>query len=138
MIENRTQTSITPYIIVKDAEKAIHFYSSAFGAKVLERHDTEDKKILHARLQIGNSQLMLSDEFPEQQGCGMKAPSSSHNASAMIHLYSDDVDAAFKKALENGAKPLMPVEDMFWGDRYGQLEDPFGHRWSIATPIKHA
>lgn len=129
-------TSLTPYIIVKNAPKAIQFYIDAFHAKVLERHDTEDHKVMHATLQIGGSKLMISDEFPEPQSCGMKAPASSLHSSSMLHLYTDNVDAAFAKALEHGAKSLMPVEDMFWGDRYGQLEDPFGHRWSLATPLK--
>lgn len=136
MTQNHIPTSITPYIIVKDAAKAIQFYTDAFGAKVLEQHDTEDKKIMHARLQIGGSQLMISDEFPEPQSCGLKAPSAAHHSSSMLHLYTDNVDAAFANALKHGAKTLMPVDDMFWGDRYGQLEDPFGHRWSIATPLK--
>lgn len=135
-MKHHIPVSVTPYIVVKDAPKAIQFYTDAFNAKVLERHDTEDKKVLHARLKIGNSELMLSDEFPEPQSCGMKAPDSSHLSSSMLHLYTDNVDTAFAKALEHGAKSLMPVEDMFWGDRYGQLEDPFGHRWSIATPLK--
>jgi PhnB protein len=136
MAQNHTPASITPYIIVKDAAKAIQFYTEAFHAKVLERHDTEDKRVMHARLQIGGSELMISDEFPEPQSCGLRAPASSQHSSSLIHLYTDNVDAAFAKALECGAKTLMPVEDMFWGDRYGQLEDPFGHRWSLATPLK--
>lgn len=136
MTKTHIPTSVTPYIIVKNAPKAIQFYMDAFNAKVLERHDSEDHKVLHARLQIGGSQLMISDEFPEPQSCGMKAPTAAHPASSMLHLYTDNVDAAFAKAEELGAKTLMPVEDRFWGDRYGQLEDPFGHRWSIGTPLK--
>lgn len=134
MPDDPHKQSLTPYIVVKDGPKAIAFYMNAFGAKVLERHDTEDHKIMHARLKIGDSLLMLSDEFPEPHGCGMAAPTSG-KAACVLHLYVDDVDAVFARALELGAKTIMPVDDMFWGDRYGQLEDPFGHRWSIATPL---
>lgn len=127
--------TLTPYIVVKRGHAAIEFYSKAFHAKVLECHETDDNKIMHARLQIGDSSLMISDEFPERQGCGMTAPKGAF-PSHVLHLYTEDVDAVFNRAIEHGAKEIMPVEDMFWGDRYGQLEDPFGHRWSIATPLE--
>lgn len=126
--------TLSPYLVVKNGAKALEYYQKAFGARVIERHDAEDGKILHAQLQIGNSILMLSDEFPEPQGCGMAAPASS-KASVALHLHLDDVDSTFNKALQAGAKVIIPLEDMYWGDRYGQLEDPFGHRWSLATPI---
>lgn len=127
--------TLTPYIVVKQAPQAIEFYKKAFGAKLIEKHDTEDGKVMHAQLQIGDSMLMLSDEFPEPQGCGMAAPATSKGIAVALHLYVDDVDTVFKKAVQAGAKVVMPVEDQFWGDRFGQLEDPFGHRWSLATPI---
>lgn len=128
--------TVTPYLVVKQGAKAIEYYQKVFDAKVVEQHDTEDGKLMHAQLQIGNSMIMLSDEFPEPQGCGMVAPSASKGTSMLLHLYVNDVDTLFNKAVKAGAKVIMPVEDMFWGDRYGQLEDPFGHRWSLATPLK--
>ena len=127
--------TVTPYLIVKDGAKAIDFYVKAFGAIAMERHETDDGKIMHASFKIGDSMVMLSDEFPAPEGCGMVAPPSAKGLSLMLHLNVKNVDESFDKALKAGAKVVMPVEDMFWGHRYGQLEDPFGHRWSISTPI---
>jgi PhnB protein len=124
--------TLTPFLVIKDAAHAIRFYQEAFGAKVLEQHHGPDGKIVHAALQIGNSPFMLADEFPEW-GCGMLSPSSLKGTSVSLHVYVKDVDAAFDKATKAGAQVKMPLEDTFWGDRYGQLEDPFGHVWSFAT-----
>lgn len=127
--------SVTPFLTLKEAEKLIKFYEKAFDAKVMERHNTPDGKIMHAVIKIGDSYIMLADEFPEY-GCGTAAPVSLKGTTAMLHLYVEDVDAAFKKAVAAGAKVQMPVADMFWGDRYGQVEDPSGHLWSLATHKK--
>ncbi|MBA2369250.1 MAG: VOC family protein [Candidatus Protochlamydia sp.] len=129
--------TLTPYIIVNDGVKAIQFYEKAFGAHETYRSKMPNGKIMHARLKIGNSMLMLSDEFPHSEGCGMKAPASLKGTTTTLNLYVEDVDALFLKAVNAGAKVLMPLENMFWGDRYGQVEDPFGHIWSLGTRIKN-
>ncbi|QLH37631.1 MAG: VOC family protein [Parachlamydiaceae bacterium] len=126
--------TVTPYLTLKNAAKAIQFYKDAFGAKEIEIHHAEDGRILNASIQIGNSMVMLCDEFPEF-GCGTLSPQSMKGTTIVLHIYVEDVDALFNQALHAGAKVKMPVENMFWGDRYGQLEDPFGYFWSIATRI---
>lgn len=125
--------SVTPYLVVKNGSKALEFYKKAFQAQELERHDMPNGKVMHATFKIGDSIIMLSDEFPPPQSCGMVAPPSAKGLSMMLHLYVEDVDTSFNRAVKAGAKTIRPVEDTFWGDRYGQLEDPFGHRWSIST-----
>lgn len=124
--------SINIYIAVKGAAEAIKFYQQAFSAQEKSRFEMPDGRIMHAELQIGDSTLQLSDEFPEQ-GCGVTAPGTT---SCIIHLYVKDVDAVFESAIKAGAKVKRDVDNMFWGDRYGQVEDPFGHIWSIATKIE--
>lgn len=126
--------TLTAYLTLNNAAKAVQFYKNAFGAKEIEMNNTPDGKVMHATLKIGDSMLMLSDEFPEY-GCGISPPSSLKGTTFSFYMYVDDVDAAFDKAVKAGAKVKMPVSDMFWGDRYGQLEDPFGHIWAIATHI---
>lgn len=125
--------TITPYLTVRGGNQALDFYKKAFGAEVLEHHNTPDGKVMHALFRIGDSNVMLSDEYPPEQGCGMVAPSAATGVSVAIHLYVKDVDSTFNQAVKAGAKVILPVEDMFWGDRYGQLEDPFGHRWAVST-----
>jgi PhnB protein len=122
--------SLTPYLIVKDAPRAIEFYKQAFGAGVRSVHYAPDGKIMNAELKIGNSIFMMNEEFSEM---GALSPLSRGGTSVNIHIYCPDVDTAFNKAVAAGAKVKMPLMDMFWGDRYGSLEDPFGHAWSIAT-----
>lgn len=129
--------TITPHLVVKGAAEAIEFYKRAFGA--VERHrmhmgESSDgaPKIGHAELQFGDSVVMLADDFPEY---GCPAP-GENGGSVVIHLMSPDVDATFARAVEAGATATMPPADMFWGDRYGKLVDPFGHHWSIATHIE--
>lgn len=124
--------SVTPFLSIKDAEKAIKFYQKAFGAKVIELHKTPDGKVMHSVIKIGTSLMMIADEFPES-GCGMASPATLNGTSVGLHLYVEDVDATFNQAVSAGATINRPVQDMFWGDRYGQLQDPFGHRWSIST-----
>ena len=122
--------SLTPYLVCKGAAQAIEFYTKAFGAVEMVRMPGPGGRIMHAEVRIGNSMLMLSDENPEQ---GQMSPSSRGGATASVMLYTDDVDATFNRAIAAGAKADMPPVDMFWGDRMGNLTDPFGHTWAIAT-----
>src|SRR5580692_12103310 len=125
--------SITPALTVRDAARAIEFYKNAFGATDRGVMKGPDGKIMHAELMIGDSIIMLSDEFP---AFGALSPQSTGGAGMRLHIYLDGVDAAFEKAVKAGAEVEMPVMDQFWGDRYGKLKDPFGHKWSIATHVK--
>ena len=122
--------SLTPYLVVKGAAEAIEFYTKAFGATEMMRMPGPGGKIMHAELKIGNSVLMLSDENPER---GYLSPASRGGNTSSVMFYTDDVDAAFRKAIAAGAKETTAVTDMFWGDRMGNLTDPFGHSWAIAT-----
>ncbi len=124
----------TPHLTIEGASDAIAFYKKAFGAKVLGRMAAPDgQRLMHAMIQIGDSVIMLNDAFPEWGGKGPKALGGSAVA---IHLYVKDCDAMFKKAVKAGATVAMPMADMFWGDRYCLVIDPFGHRWAIATHKK--
>lgn len=121
--------SVTPALTVRGADKAIEFYKKAFGAQEIVRMPSPDGKIAHAELKIGDSSIMLGEEFP-----GMSAaPSGSSLPSSYLYLYVADVDSVFNSAVAAGARADMPVQDMFWGDRYGKLTDPFGHAWGVAT-----
>ena len=122
--------SVNVYHVFDDAAEAIEFYKRAFGATERGRMPGPDGKISHAEIQVGDSVMMLSDPF-EQSTC--KPPKELGGRSGAIFLYVEDVDAVFRQALDAGATELMPVQDMFWGDRYGKLADPFGHEWQIAT-----
>nr|HAT8713966.1 VOC family protein [Legionella jordanis] len=126
-------STITPYLIVDDAAKAIEFYKTVFGAKEVMRMPAPNNKIGHAELSIGESKFMLSDEFPEMDA---KAPAAYGGSPVGIHLYVKDVDAVAALAVQHGAKLLREVSDQFYGDRSGSLEDPFGHKWYIATHIE--
>ena len=122
--------SLNAYLAVDDAAAAIEYYSEVFGAKERFRMDGPDGKIGHAELEIGDSVLMLSDQNPQSN---YTPPKQLGGTSAGLLLYVEDVDAVVTKATETGATLTMPVEDMFWGDRFGQVTDPFGHAWQIAT-----
>jgi uncharacterized glyoxalase superfamily protein PhnB len=123
--------TLTPHLVVKRASQAIEFYKRAFGAEEIKRLPGPDgKSLIHAELKIGNSRLLLVDEFPEMD---CRGPQSVGGSPVSIHMFVDDADAAFDKALAAGAEVRMPLADQFWGDRYGVLTDPFGHIWSIAT-----
>ena len=123
--------SLTPGLTIKGADQAIEWYTKVLGAKLLSRMATPDGNgVWHAELRIGDSVLMLADEAP---GMGSKGPEHEGLHSSAIHVYLEDADAVFQKAVAAGAKPTMPPMDMFWGDRYAQITDPFGHRWSLAT-----
>jgi PhnB protein len=121
--------TITPHLVIRDAAKAIDFYKKAFGAVELGRMPMPDGKIMHADLKIGDCHLFLAEEFPGMS----KSPLALGGSPVTLHLYVEDVDSFFQRAVGAGAKVKMPIADMFWGDRYGQLADPFGHEWSIAT-----
>lgn len=122
--------SLTPYLCCRDAGAAIDFYKKAFGATELMRMGAPGEKIGHADIQIGDSHLMLADEFPEM---GFLSPQSVGGSPVMIHLYVEDADATTARAVAAGAKVVKPVEDQFYGDRGGQLDDPFGHKWYVST-----
>jgi PhnB protein len=123
--------TLTPHLVVKGADEAIAFYKKAFGAEEITRLPGPDgKSIMHAELKIGDSRLFLVEEFP-QMGCG--GPLSIGGTPVTIHVYVEDADTVFNQAVAAGAEVRMPLENAFWGDRYGQITDPFGHRWSLAT-----
>lgn len=122
--------TLTPYMTVRDAARAIDFYKKAFGAVERGVMKGPEGKVMHAELTIGDSIFMVADEFPEY---GSLSPQSTGGAGMGLHIYLEDVDSAFDRAVQAGASVEMPVSDMFWGDRYGKLADPFGHKWSIAT-----
>ena len=123
--------TVTPYLSIKNAAEAIDFYKRAFGAEEIVRMPGPDgKSVMHAEIKIGDSMIMLADEWPEGD---VKSPKSLGGTTANIFLYVQDVDASFKRAVDAGATVKMAPEDFFWGDRYGKLIDPFGHHWGIAT-----
>lgn len=124
--------SVNLILTVDDGTKAIDFYKQAFGAKEISRLPMGDK-IGHAELEIGDTRIMLTDEFPEHGNLG---PNSRGGTTVGLVIYTDDVDSAFKKAIEAGGTEAMPVTNQFWGDRMGTLTDPFGHKWSIATHVE--
>ncbi len=125
--------TVTPHLICAGAAEAIEFYKKAFGAVEVSRLPGPQGKLMHAALRIGDSAIMLADEFPEFGGFG---PKSLKGSPVVIHLYVENADEFAARAAAAGAKITMPVADMFWGDRYGQFEDPFGHRWSVATHVR--
>lgn len=125
--------TLTAYLAVDDATAAIDFYKEAFGATERGRMDAPGGKIGHAELQIGDSVFMLSDPFPQSS---VKSPKETGTTTASMFMYSEDVDAAIQRAVEAGATVEQEPTDMFWGDRFGSVADPFGHRWAIATHIE--
>lgn len=122
--------SVTPTIVVGNAKEAIEFYKKAFDAKEIYTFPTPEGKILHSMFQIGDSRVMMSDEFPSM---GIKSPTTVGGTSVTLHLYVENADKIFKQAIDSGAIVLMPIMDAFWGDRYGIVMDPYGHQWAIAT-----
>ena len=127
--------TVTPHLICAGAAAAIEFYQKAFGAVELTRMPDSSGKVMHASIRIGDSIIMLNDEMPEW---GTFSPKSLKGSPVTIHLYVENADAVFGQAVRAGAKVTMPLADMFWGDRYGKLEDPFGHQWSIGTHVRDA
>ncbi len=126
-------SSVTPHLVIKDCAKAIDFYKKAFGAQEIYRSLMPDGGVMHAMIQIGNSFVMMADEFIDM---GAVSPNTLGGTSIALHIYTDDADKLFQQATDAGATPIMSMADMFWGDRYGQIQDPYGHRWAIATHKK--
>jgi len=126
-------TTVNAYLTVDGASDALDFYRRAFDAEELYRLAMPDGRLGHAEMRIGDSIVMLCDDFPE---FGSRGPLALGGSTVVIHLYVPDADAVWERAMAAGAKPLMPLGDAFWGDRYGQLVDPFGHRWAIATHLR--
>ena len=127
--------TVTPHLVCRNAADAIEFYKKAFGAVELVRMPVPDDsgKLMHAMIRIGDTKIMLVDEFPDYGSFG---PQDLPSSPVTLHCYVEDVDAAFQRAVDAGAEAKMPPTDMFWGDRYGLLRDPFGHNWSLATHIR--
>jgi PhnB protein len=125
--------TVTPYLAVEDAAAAIDYYKKVFGATERVRMDTPDGKIGHAELEIGDSLVMLAEALPQ---FSTRAPTDVGATTASIFLYVEDVDAVVKGAVDAGATVLMEVADQFWGDRFGTVQDPFGHQWSVATHVE--
>ena len=123
----------TPSIVLSNTREAIEFYKKAFDANEIYQMPTPDGKTMHAMIQIGDSFIMMSDEFPQM---GANSPTTVGGTSSTIHLYVEDADKTYDEAIKAGATPTMPMMDAFWGDRYGSLIDPYGHSWAIATHKK--
>jgi uncharacterized glyoxalase superfamily protein PhnB len=122
--------TITPHLVVTGAAKALEFYKKAFGAEEIGRHPMPDGRLMHAEFKIGDSIIMMADSFPEY---GQKSPLELGGSTIILNLYGPDCDKVFNQAVAAGATVRMPLADQFWGDRYGQLADPFGHVWAIGT-----
>ena len=125
--------SVTPHLVCAGAAKAIEFYKKAFGAEEQARLPGPDGRLMHAAVKIGDSTVMLADEMPEWGSLG---PNALKGSPVTIHLYVDDADKFVERAQKAGAKVTMPVAEQFWGDRYGKIEDPFGHHWSVGTHVR--
>jgi PhnB protein len=123
--------TVTPYLVVKNGGKALDYYQEAFGTTDVKRMDAPDGRIMHAEFKIGDSMVMLSEEMGPN-----RSPESFGGSPVSIFLYVEDVDSVFNRAVKAGAKADMPPQDMFWGDRFGKLTDPFGHHWALATHIE--
>jgi PhnB protein len=126
--------SITPHLVCRNAAQAIEFYRKAFGAETVMVHKMPDGKVMHANLALGEATVFLCDEF--DQGCGSRSPQTLGGTPVVIHLEVDDCDKWFERAVAAGCSVTMPLQDQFWGDRYGAVADPYGHRWSIATHVR--
>lgn len=131
------QPSVSPHLVVDDAAAAIDFYVKAFDATELGRVPHPDgRRLVHAALQINGAMIMLNDDFPEMTDGKSTTPTSLGGTPVTIHLTVADVDAKFQKAIDAGATVVAPLEDQFWGDRYGMVRDPFGHQWSLGQPVR--
>jgi len=125
--------TVTPHLSIRDCDKALSFYEKAFGAEILARSPGPNGKLMHALFKIGDSLLMAADEHPEMGESHLKSPAALGGTSILLNIYVPDTDAAYERAIKAGATARMPPTDMFWGDRYSQVRDPFGHSWAIAT-----
>ncbi|OBK74950.1 VOC family protein [Mycobacterium sp. 1274761.0] len=130
------QPAVLPHLVVDDAAGAIDFYVKAFGAVEQGRVPGPDGKLIHAAVNINGSMVMLNDDFPEMSGGKSMTPKALGGSPVTIHLVVTDVDKKFQQAVDAGATVVMPLDDMFWGDRYGVLQDPFGHQWSLGQPVR--
>ena len=130
--------SVTPHMIIKNAGAAMDFYVKAFGATEISRFEMPGMGLLaHGLLQVGDSFIMVADEFPPDFGCpDALSPTTAKGTTVTLHVYTDDVDGMYQRALEAGCETVMEPMDAFWGDRYGQVRDPYGHHWALATHIK--
>ena len=129
--------NLIPHLVCDPCSEAIEFYKKAFGAEEIQRAPAPDgRKIMHAAIRIGNSFVFLADDFPEFCGGKSSSPKALKGTPVTIHHYVENCDAAIKRAQDAGATVMMPAQDMFWGDRYGVVTDPYGHKWSFATHIK--
>ncbi len=137
MTQHQPMPGLIPHLVVDGAAQAIEFYKKAFGAvEQLRMPEENGKRLMHAQMTIDGYVFMLADDFPEYHGGKQHSPKALGATPVTLHRYVPDVDAAFKKAIDAGGTAVMPPADMFWGDRYGQVKDPFGHVWSLATPLK--
>ena len=130
------QPALSPHLVVDDAPAAIDFYVKAFDAVEIGRVPRPDGKLIHASVQINGSTVMLNDDFPEMSGGKSMTPPALGGSPVTIHLTVTDVDKKFQQAVDAGATVVMPLEDQFWGDRYGMVVDPFGHQWSLGQPVR--
>jgi PhnB protein len=130
------QPAVSPHLVVGDGAAAIDFYVKAFGAVELGRVPGPDGRLMHAALQINGSTVLLNDDFPEYNDGKSSTPVALGGTPVTIHLRVTDVDSKFQQAIDAGATVLTPLEDQFWGDRYGVLRDPFGHHWSLGQPVR--
>ena len=130
------QPAVSPHLVVDNAAAAIDFYVKAFDAVEYGRVPGPDGKLIHAALNVNGSMVMLNDDFPEMSGGKSMTPTALGGTPVTIHLTVTDVDTKFQKAVDAGATVVMPLEDQFWGDRYGVLRDPFGHQWSLGQPVR--
>lgn len=130
------QPAVIPHLVVDDAPAAIDFYVKAFGAVEMGRVPRPDGKLIHAAVEINGSTVMLNDDFPEMSGGKSTTPPALGGTPVTIHLTVTDVDKKFQQAVDAGATVVMPLEDQFWGDRYGMVVDPFGHQWSLGQPVR--
>jgi PhnB protein len=125
--------TITPHIVVRDAARAAEWYAQALGAEEIGRMEVPGGKLMQVELHLGEASVMLADEFPE---LGVLSPLSIGGTATVLHLVVDDVDAVWQRALDAGAEVRQPLGDAFWGERYGQITDPFGHRWGLAQHVR--
>jgi PhnB protein len=130
------QPSLSPHLVVDDAAAAIDFYVKAFGATELGRVPHPDGRLVHAALNLNGSMVMLNDDFPDFNEGKSSTPKALGGTPVTIHLQVPDVESAFQRALDAGAVVVAPLEDQFWGDRYGVVRDPFGHHWSLGQPVR--
>ncbi len=133
---NAVQPALSPHLVVDDANAAIDFYVKAFGAVEVSRIPGPGGKLIHGGVQIDGATVMLADDFPEMNDGKSMTPKALGGTPVTIHLTVTDVESRFQQAVDAGATVVMPLEDQFWGDRYGMVRDPFGHQWSLGQPVR--